>query len=135
MAICANLYERAGAGNPDDVAAKVRADGGIPDAQMVGDTSFALGILPDALPNDLMRAWERFALPLLSVEAPGGGSLPGSGSLLDIDGAELSSVRRKDGEVELRLWNPSNEPRSATVEGRTVQLAPAEIVTEHLDRW
>src|SRR5262249_32605175 len=41
LAICANLYERAGEGNPDDVAAKVRADGGIPDAQMVGDTEAA----------------------------------------------------------------------------------------------
>jgi len=30
LAICANLYEREGGqGNPDDVAAKVRADGGI----------------------------------------------------------------------------------------------------------
>src|SRR6202035_1918154 len=43
LAICANLYERAGQGNPDDVAAKVRADGGIPDAQMVGDTAAAGG--------------------------------------------------------------------------------------------
>ncbi len=42
IAICANLYERAGAGNPDDVAAKVRAEGGIPDAQMVGDTAAAV---------------------------------------------------------------------------------------------
>ena len=42
MAICANLYERAGQGNPDDVAAKVRADGGIADAQMVGDTEAAV---------------------------------------------------------------------------------------------
>ena len=42
LAICANLYERAGEGNPDDVAAKVRADGGIPDAQMVGDTEGAV---------------------------------------------------------------------------------------------
>ncbi len=42
MAICANLYERAGQGHPDDVAAKVRADGGIPDAQMVGDTAAAV---------------------------------------------------------------------------------------------
>ena len=42
IAICANLYERAGDGNPDDVAAKVRADGGIADAQMVGDTEAAV---------------------------------------------------------------------------------------------
>src|SRR5262249_20591842 len=42
MAICANLYERAGDGNPDDVAAKVRAEGGIADSQMVGDTEAAV---------------------------------------------------------------------------------------------
>ena len=43
MAICANLYEREGQGNPDDVAAKVRAEGGIADAQMVGDTAAEIG--------------------------------------------------------------------------------------------
>jgi carboxymethylenebutenolidase len=45
IAICANLYEREGGGsdgNPDDVAAKVRADGGIADSQMVGDTAAAV---------------------------------------------------------------------------------------------
>ena len=42
LAICANLYERSGHGNPDDVAAKVRAEGGVPDAQVVGDTAGAV---------------------------------------------------------------------------------------------
>ena len=42
LAICANLYERAGDGHPDDVAAKVRAEGGVPDAQVVGDTEAAV---------------------------------------------------------------------------------------------
>ncbi len=45
LAICANLYQREGGGsdgNPDDVAAKVRAEGGISDAQMVGDTEAAV---------------------------------------------------------------------------------------------
>src|SRR6202020_415122 len=45
MAICGNLYEREGGGsdgNPDDVAAKVRAEGGIADSQMVGDTEAAV---------------------------------------------------------------------------------------------
>ena len=42
LAICANLYERSGLGNPDDVAAKVRAEGGVPDAQVVGDTEGAV---------------------------------------------------------------------------------------------
>ena len=45
IAICHNLYEREGGGsdaNPDDVAAKVRAEGGVADAQMVGDTEGAV---------------------------------------------------------------------------------------------
>ena len=44
MAICPNLYEREGGAdaNPDDVAAKVRASGGIADSQMVGDTAAAV---------------------------------------------------------------------------------------------
>ena len=42
MAICANLYERAGGGDPDDVAAKVRAEGGVADAQVVEDTEAAV---------------------------------------------------------------------------------------------
>ena len=42
IAICANLYERSGGGDPDDVGAKVRAEGGVPDAQVVGDTAAAV---------------------------------------------------------------------------------------------
>jgi carboxymethylenebutenolidase len=41
-AICHNLYERAGEGRPEDVAAKVRASGGVPDAQVIGDTEAAV---------------------------------------------------------------------------------------------
>ena len=41
-AISPNLYFRAGHGTPDDVAAKVRGDGGTPDDQAVGDVESAL---------------------------------------------------------------------------------------------
>ena len=41
-AICHNLFHRAGEGRSDDVAAKVRAEGGIPDAQAIGDTEGAV---------------------------------------------------------------------------------------------
>ncbi len=37
VAICPNLYHRAGEGSSDDVAARVRAAGGVPDDQVVGD--------------------------------------------------------------------------------------------------
>src|SRR5438270_9046574 len=36
-AICPDLYERAGHGMPDDITQKVRAEGGIPDQQVVDD--------------------------------------------------------------------------------------------------
>jgi len=41
MTICPNLYARAGHGTPEDVAAKVRAAGGVPDDQAVGDLESA----------------------------------------------------------------------------------------------
>ena len=41
-AISPNLYHRAGEGKADDVAAKVRAEGGVPDAQVIGDTEGAV---------------------------------------------------------------------------------------------
>jgi carboxymethylenebutenolidase len=43
--ISPNLYYREGHGTPEDVAAKVRAAGGVPDAQMVGDVDGALRYL------------------------------------------------------------------------------------------
>ncbi|MFN8488150.1 MAG: dienelactone hydrolase family protein [Caldilineaceae bacterium] len=40
-----NLYYRAGHGTPEDVAAKVRAEGGVPDDQVVGDVGGAMNYL------------------------------------------------------------------------------------------
>lgn len=48
--ICPNLYYRFGQGSPDDVAAKARADGGVPDEQVVIDGEAALEYLK-ALPT------------------------------------------------------------------------------------
>ncbi|GAA0850441.1 dienelactone hydrolase family protein [Streptosporangium amethystogenes subsp. fukuiense] len=45
-AICPNLYSREGAGvSPDDQAAAVRAKGGVPDEQLVGDVAGAAAYL------------------------------------------------------------------------------------------
>lgn len=44
-ALCPNLYYRDGHGTPEDVAAKVRAAGGVPDDQAVGDIEGALRVL------------------------------------------------------------------------------------------
>ncbi|MBI3953572.1 MAG: dienelactone hydrolase family protein [Chloroflexi bacterium] len=48
-AICPNLYHREGPGSPDDVAAKVRAAGGVPDDQVIGDVEGALRCLRSLL--------------------------------------------------------------------------------------
>jgi len=48
--ICPNLYFRAGHGTPEDVAAKVRGAGGVPDDQVVGDLESAARFLR-SLPN------------------------------------------------------------------------------------
>jgi len=49
-AICPDLYCRAGHGKPDDVTAKIRADGGVPDQQVAEDLAAAQAWLK-ALPT------------------------------------------------------------------------------------
>jgi carboxymethylenebutenolidase len=43
--ICPNLYERFGQGTPDDIAAKARSQGGVPDDSVVADCEAALAWL------------------------------------------------------------------------------------------
>ncbi len=87
IAICANLYEREGGGsdgNPDDVAAKVRADGGIADSQMVGDTAAAV-------------AWMR-AQPNLNGKVGVFGSCSGGRH------AFIYACQKKDVDACIDLW-------------------------------
>jgi carboxymethylenebutenolidase len=50
LTICPNLYFRVGHGTPEDVSAKARAAGGVPDDQVVGDLEGAAKFLR-SLPN------------------------------------------------------------------------------------
>jgi Alpha mannosidase middle domain/Glycosyl hydrolases family 38 N-terminal domain len=121
------LATRAWAGGPDVPT---------PGAQMIGTTSFAIGLGANTSRDDLVPTWERFGLPILEAAAGGGGPLPREGSLLEIGGdAVLSSVRKKDPGVQVRLWNPrTDRAATATVDGRTVSLEPARIETVTLAR-
>jgi alpha-mannosidase len=108
-----------------------------PAAQMLGETTFSLAVLPGADRDGLFGDWERFAMPLLEVPAPGGGTRPSSGALLEIagDGVELSNVRRREGTVEIRVWNPSSdEPRSISIDGHEFAIGLAAIETISLNR-
>jgi hypothetical protein len=107
-----------------------------PEAQMLGTTAFALGMRTGATADDLLADWERFALPLLEADAPGGGDLAPSGTLLAIRGdVHLSSVRRRDSRIEARVWNRRRDRDAvASIDGREVRLGPARIETVALER-
>jgi hypothetical protein len=102
---------------------------------MIGTTEFSLGVWHGAKAHGVLQQWERFALPLLSAAAPGGGSLPRSGHLLSIEGeGQLSSIRAHGGTVQVRLWNArSDESIVAEIEGTLATLRPAEIATISLE--
>ena len=109
-----------------------------PAAQMLGETAFSVALWSRAPIDDrdaVLRAWERFALPIEDAPAAGGGDLPSTGSLLplDLDGAQLSSVRRAADRLEVRLWNPwTDRVVRPVVDGRRHFLGPARIETVEL---
>ena len=61
-------------------------------------------------------------LPLELADADGAGSSPAAGTALDITGAEVSSVRRIDGVLEVRVFNPSGSATEVRLPGRSGSL-------------
>jgi Glycosyl hydrolases family 38 N-terminal domain/Alpha mannosidase middle domain len=102
-----------------------------PDAQMIGETAFTLGVCPHVTREGLWELHERFALPLIEAIAVGGGDLPARGVFHKFGGpVQLSNIRRRDGAVEARIWNPDTDTSvEASVDGRPHTLGPAEIRT------
>jgi alpha-mannosidase len=106
-----------------------------PEAQMLGETAFTVGIwlaAPIDDPAALLGGWERFALPIAEAPASGGGELPSVASLLELDlgDAQLSNVRRQEGGVEFRVWNPRQDRATQTVvSDRRVGVGKARIET------
>jgi alpha-mannosidase len=104
-----------------------------PEAQMLGDHGVLVSIQRGVPEEGLPATWEERTMLFKAARAEGGGDLPDRGSLLEIEGAELSSIRRlDDGSIEVRIWNPSREPRTARVGGRDIRLGPARIETVRL---
>ncbi|MDP9184572.1 MAG: hypothetical protein M3O29_02760, partial [Actinomycetota bacterium] len=103
-----------------------------PAAQMIGETAFTIGIWPDAPTGAAVLAgWERFGLPIVEAPAAGGGTLPRRNSLLSLDlgDTQLSSVRRVEGDLQVRVWNPGRAPLTAQVGSDSVELGNATIAT------
>jgi hypothetical protein len=98
-----------------------------PEGQCLGVSEVEFGVRADCAVDELVPAWETFALPLLSVPTPGtGDSMPGT--LASIEGAQLSSVRLIDGRTTVRVWNDDvTHSRLASIDGTEVTLGAAEI--------
>ncbi|MBO0730649.1 MAG: hypothetical protein J2P57_15440 [Acidimicrobiaceae bacterium] len=71
--------------------------------------------------------------PLEVVPATGGGALAPVGTHLDVSGAEISSLRWTEGALELRVFNPSDEPTVVQVPGRSGWLV--DLRGEGRSRW
>ena len=117
-----------------------------PGAQMIGTTTVRYGLAvaagdPRAVADDLF-------VPLL-VASPRGPHRSDGHTALSVEGAEVSSVRRRGGKVEVRVWNPTEVETVVSVDrtgwltdlrGRPQQrldgplpLAPWQIATLALD--
>ena len=105
-----------------------------PEAQMIGTSTFAIGLRSSTDRLGLLRDWERFALPIL--EATAIGSRIHEGSLIDIAGdAILSTIRRVGDGIQVRGWNPFDDREVRWwVEGAEHDLGPARIHTVTVTR-
>jgi mannosylglycerate hydrolase len=61
------------------------------------------------------QAW----VPLEVVRGRGRGGRAPEGQLLNVSGAEVSALQRVNGSLELRVFNPSDDETTVTVEGRS----------------
>ena len=89
----------------------------VPGLQLVGQeitARYALGlgvVDPYAAADDVL-------VPLEVVVSLGGGSRGTAGSALEVSGAEVSSVTRRNGHLEVRLFNPTDRACSVRLPGR-----------------
>jgi hypothetical protein len=89
-------------------------------AQMLGPVECRYAVCIG--PVDPYAVADDTLLALLATTAPGGGDRGPTGQGLAVDGAEVSAVRRCDGELEIRLFNPSEAPTSVSMNGRSGRL-------------
>ena len=85
--------------------------------QMIGpiDVTYALA-LGDI---DPYRMAEEVLDPLITAGSFGGGDRPDHGSALTVRGAEVSAVQRREGQIEVRVFNPTATPTSVELPGHS----------------
>jgi hypothetical protein len=89
-------------------------------AQMLGPVECRYALCLD--PTDPFAAADDAFLPLLTTTATGGGYRPRVGRELAVEGAQMSSLRRDDGALVVRVFNPTAAPTHVSFGGRSGQL-------------
>jgi alpha-mannosidase len=84
-----------------------------PGAQMPGRTTVRYGLAVDAA--DPRALADDLFVPLL-VASPRGPRRSDGSTALRVEGATVSSVRRRGGRLEVRVWNDSASPSTLTVD-------------------
>ena len=69
--------------------------------------------------DDPYRLADDVLLPLEVVMSLGGGSRPAAGSELTVHGVEVSALHRVGGVLEVRVFNPTDQPAVASLSGRS----------------
>jgi glycosyl hydrolase family 38 len=101
------------------------------DAQLLGPrrARYALA-LHDSDPWALAdQAWT----PMLVGRGSGTGTLPPTGSRLSVEGAEVSALYRREGHLEIRVFNPSDREAAVRIPGHTGWLV--DLRGGELQRW
>jgi mannosylglycerate hydrolase len=89
--------------------------------QLVGQQIVARYAL-DASGSDPFELADDVLLPLVALPSLGGGTRPATGRLLEVAGAEVSSLHRRDGSLVLRVFNPADAPTRVELPGRRGRL-------------
>ena len=81
--------------------------------QMIGPVGVQYALTTTAV--DPYAMVDDVFLPLMRVDAAGGGERPPAGQALAITGAEVSALRRAGDGLEVRVFNPSDGPATVTI--------------------
>ena len=98
------------------------------DAQMPGPRTFRYAVARDC--SDPWELADRVWTPLAVVRSIGAGPLADAGRRLELSGGRVSSLRRHDGALEVRVFNPSSDPTMVSIpghEGTLVDLRGATV--------
>jgi hypothetical protein len=103
----------------------------VADAQLLGPrrVRYAVAVGDDDPYALADQAWN----PMLVADGSGGGNLPASGSRLTIEGAEVSSLRRQDGHLEVRVFNPCGDTVTVSIAGH--QGCLVDLGGRERERW